>query len=303
MSIVEKKRSFVFPKLIHLFLVSFIVLSFSSCESEDNDTPEGEDSPIVNEETIGKLPERITHTYPDGFINSWEFEYEGNRLLKHKFYRGENLDQRLDYIYENGRLIRIEVRFSTDFLRTSIDIMYEGDFISQVVEKVFERHFDTGEGLIYLELTTTYTVSADGYNLHVVRDETVNDTGNPVDTDDIEEDYFYNEVIVIASNGSLVRNYDIDDNNKIDINDEYYYDDKNNIFKNIDQIEVINLMEKWNVNILRGTVNNLLTVKNEELIEAEFNYEYDADDYPISGIKNDYSYTGIKIEIEYIEEE
>ncbi|WP_196887595.1 hypothetical protein [Aureivirga sp. CE67] len=234
------------------FIVILLLLTFFSCSDDSDDVTEENETPT---ETVLMLKERKT-TYPDGEIFTEYFSYDD----------ADNLTSILDsdgykyeYIYENNKLIRIN------------SIAESGNMEDYVL-----LEYDSENRL------NSYTIYVSFDNVGLRVDLTYNPNGTITEKeykgDHDSQTTLINEITITIDNNQIT----LRDGEDLDYT--YEYDTKNGMYKNITNIEVLNLINIDFSGYIDCADNNILKIKEEEdgteIIYEEYQYTYNSDNYP-----------------------
>ena len=258
-------------KITKFLTIFSLLLLFTSC-SDDESTNNIDNNDDTNTETL--LRERITQ-YDNETITEF-FNYDSNKNLASII---DSDGFSYNYIYENNLLKRINYTDSDANIIDYTNLNYDdtNNLINYVVYIP-----DNDEGLKFdLEYNSDQTITIKEY-----RGDLVN------------QNSLIGESTINLSNKQKVSEI----GNDYSIN--YSYDNKNGIYKNISNIETLNLINiDFNGYIESGN-NNIIRINEEEngnnIIFDEYEYIYNNDNYPVSAT---YLYDGeLDSTIQYIYE-
>lgn len=213
-----------------------------------------------NDESL--LLKKMIWTETDGTIETEEFFYEGNNLTSITV-DGVLLNS---YEYENNILTRIN------------SYSENGDLIDYVITE-----YNSNNQLI---VYTVYIIDDNQgyrYELTYNADETITEkkyTGDLNSQTNLTSEY----IITIQNNQILMETFGANDNTS------YSYDTKNGIYKNISNLQTINLINIDFSGYIDGGQNNITSLTENEngniLYNEEYNYTYNSNNYPETS--NDY---------------
>ncbi len=206
-------------------LLSILVVTILSCSTESNDSSENPDS------TDNTLIKKIIYNAGTDDEYSETYSYDGNKLIS----VDEGDGDKTIYTYENDLLIK-EEHFLGGEVAAYTDIEYNSE---EKVIKLTEFWLEGSgiNGRIYEHKIT--------YN-----NETITDVLHVKDSD--TEFELWDTTTFYHENENISR---IADDNGYEL--IFTYDDKNGIFKNIHQIEVLNLLSnsEFGAGIYSNTTN------------------------------------------------
>ncbi len=260
--------------LKHLLLLIFCVGLFN-CETESTDPLEPE------METDNTLIKRIV--FNEGTSDEYTEVYsytDGNKLMS----VDDGFGFKNEFTYDGDFLVK-DNAFINGELAASVDIVYNSDEkIASYTETFFEP-----SGLDDRKFRNDFTYNNDGTltNKHYVN---FSNSGFELD---------YTETIILDGNGKNIIEISDNDDYKV----SYTYDDKNNAFKNIHAIEVLNILGENEFGaIIYGNTNNIISlVENgtpgSGLYNDKYEYTYNENNYPKTCIYKS-SYDGVPEDIE-----
>ncbi len=250
-------------------LTMLLIITFFSCSDESTNDDE------LPQENGLLLKERITD-YGGGDIQTETFSYDENNNLISILDSG---GYKYEYVYENNLLIRINYTEPN------------GSIIDYTV-----LEYNSNSEL------TSYTVFITSGNEGLRFDLTYNGDGTIT-----EKEYSGNhdsqtslisEDIITFNEGQILMETDTD------FQATYEYDTQNGIYKNVSNIEVLNLINIDFSGYIDSAENNLLKVTENDngtiTIHEEYQYTYNSSNYPETAT---YYYDGdLDSTIEYIYE-
>lgn len=222
-------------------LAAIALVLMTSCSGDD-------DSPNNNSDTV-LLKKRVI-TNEDGFVNTFEYQYDGNRLTKMTMSDDEEEIFNLNYTYSQDKLTKSERFEDSDLI---VRTLYSYDGQGRLSESTGYM-FHVLESGTYLQ-KTSYTYNSDGT---VSAEILVGEEGN------LEH---FSDALYKFENGNIIE-YTILGSDNV-----YTFDNKNNPMKNVFAIDVMNL------DLRMGGPNNMLSF-NGEGQPYTFTYTYNADGYP-----------------------
>ncbi len=251
-------------KLTYLFAIAFLICSCS----KDNALKNGDDNLLVS---------KIVAIWTNETVEVIDFVYEGNKLLTIKdlngmvttfSYNTEGLLTGITKDINSGAYINTYFVYDEDSELTSYTDFYNNT----------DNNIDTEDK------ATKYDIQIDNENNTILR---VYGGNHHSQTN------FIREEIVSYNNGNRVQ-----ENSGVN----YFYDDKNGLFKNIHALKTLRLLNQSSLNgiHINTSHNNVFDIKKSsddgEIIE-EFEYLYNDNNYPIRAT---YKVNGeMKADIEY----
>ena len=230
-------------------------------EEEEEEEPNTDDNTLIKKIIFNKgTDDETIETYT----------YEGHKLIKKEIEDNYFLegDYFVDYIYENDRLVRVN---ST----------YEGELDAYTIIT-----YNENDQVAY-------------YILHLIDDNTFKHVYNYNTDNTIKLEVYIGD---LDSQTTLSNSYTLSyegSNLLSQVNDEYelsfQYDNKNGIYKNIEQIEVINLVS-IDFGGLEGYTNNIIDRRdndededgNDVIIADTYEYIYNENGYPVTATYKDF---------------
>ena len=250
--------------MIKLKQILLIVLcsTLFNCETESTDTTDNssnDDSTLIKRIVYNKdTSDEFTEIY----------NYDGNKLTS------IDLSDNSKYVYsydDNNNLVG-ENYFEEDELIVSIDIEYNTeDKIATYTETFFEP-----SGLDDRQYEYIFTHNNDG---------TIT---NQIYVNYDNSDFELSRTETITLNGENIASISDDDGYTI----SFTYDDKNNAFKNIHAIEVLNILSENEFGaFIYGNTNNITSYiesddssNSDDNFTDRFEYTYNEKNYPITNI-------------------
>ncbi len=237
------------------FLLITLSITFFTCSTESVNNPEEE------ENTDSTLIKKIV--YDKGTANEYTetFNYEGNKLTSVDAGDGyKNI-----YTYDSDNNLIKDDFFEKNELIASVSLEYNSDDkVAMYIETFFE-----GSGLSDRQYKHVLTYNNDGTITSKVYGN-YNGTGFQLD---------FTEIITL--DGKNILEVSHNDGYKI----AYTYDKKNNAFKNIHAIEVLNMLSENEFgSLIYGNTNNILSfiesgASSYNYIDT-YEYTYNENDYP-----------------------
>lgn len=232
-----------------------LFMAMTSCSGDDSNE-------TVNPENA--LLKKTVTTYEDGSIETGEFTYEGNKLIK-MTYSEEEYDT---FLYNNDGLLAERRVFRTNN--------------AHEYKHIYEYN-DTNKLISYSEI---FVNSIGSYNTRVTFTYNSNNTITAMrylSLGEAEEELFDTSVITLTNNNiTSVNTQEASGINEYTTS--FTYDDKNNPFKNTYAYEVIMLTEYRH----GGGINNVLSESDSNdgvLYTSE--YEYNSNGYPTTMIDSE----------------
>ena len=243
----------------YFYLFLFAILCYS-CDSDSTDVMEDSSGELLIKQIkfISEYPE------DDEVIT---YNYNGNRLVDRRRMDGSIMDE---YMYENDKLSRINFyeEDEPNVVRAFTTFTYDGD--GKLVEYVVHSINQFGN---VFAVKSVLTNNADGTqigrqqftgNLQMQTNSTFTSTYN-------------------FENGNL-KNEDYDN---ADFDVDYFYDAQNGIHKNIEFVNILNILD-LNYGALESGQNNLLRKESQtglptSLFLESYTYTYNAQGYPETG--------------------
>lgn len=252
-----------------------LCIAVFSCSSESTETPNEEEQ----NNTDNTLLKRMVETY-DGETSTTTFTYDGNKLITYE----ESDGWKNVYTYENNKLVR-EDQYVDYELNAYLILEYNANGQLSSFKEYFLEPSGLGESVNNYILThnNDNTISIDMY----YGDENSQDEFYGTYT------YYLNEKN-ISKIESSVSSWSL----------TFNYDDKNGMFKNVHDIEVINITSQteFGAYYIRGNTNNSLSrIDTDEYGAATeaYEYTYNTNGYPKTATFTD-SYEGNMGTNEYV---
>ncbi|WP_298553404.1 hypothetical protein [uncultured Algibacter sp.] len=255
------------------FLLFILCATFFACSTESSNDKDDDE-----ETTDNTLLKKIV--YNKGTIDEYSetFSYDGNKLVSVDYGGGSFTD----YLYENGNLVRVN---------STIDGVVDA----------------------YTIITYNEDDKIGSYILHIIdnntfRYEFTHNSNNTIKLDayigDLNSQTTLSRTNLISYDGKNIISQVNDDDDDYEL--IFEYDNKNGVFKNVEQMEVINLvsidfggLEGFTENIKERTDNDFVDIYKET-----YDYTYNENGYPITAIYKDFYDGELEEEtlIEYIYE-
>lgn len=253
-------------KLIYLFAINLLI--FSCSENELSDSSKNTDDVLVN---------KIVAIWDNGTVEVIDFVYEGNKLI-----RIEELNNRLTtFTYDtNGLLKGITKDVNTGgYINTSFTYNEANELISYT-----DFYHNTDNNIESEDQAIKFEI------------QDLNSTDKVLKIFNGNHDsqtHFVKDELVYYNNGNRIREND---------NINYFYDNKNGLFKNIHAFKTLQLLNEAalsgiHINASRNNISNIKSSGEDGHITEAYDYSYNDDNYPI---KAHYKINGeIKATIEY----
>ncbi len=247
-----------------LLIISLVAL-FVACSSDDDSTTSDSNDNNNNTNDPGLLVRTISYDDETDIDDlTITFTYDGNKLIKSSGTGSANYLQTFDYTYENNQLKYIDGQWSDDFT----------------------------EGTSRIELnyvTDDYITIALDYGIVDSRSLTFNADGTITKSSNAGAGGLSTSTFTLDSNSNVISEDDDDPNDESLFS--YTYDTKNGAFKNVHQIDLLNLLSEdfggiqWD-----GNQNNVIYNENtywdgttDSIVETIF--IYNEHDYPVSAVE------------------
>lgn len=241
-------------------LLFTLCITFFACNTEPVNNPEEE-----QETTDNTLVKKIIYNKDtaDEYIEI--FYYDGNKLISVDAGDGD----KSVYTYENDNLVKDEY-FDGGILNASVTLEYNADeTLASFIETFFED-----SGLDDRQYKHVVTYNNDG--------TITNEIYGNYDNTGFELDYI--ETIIL--DGENIAEISDEDGFKTSIE----YDDKNNAFKNINAIEILNILSENEFGaLIYGNTKNIISYLESDSSTSDnyndsYEYTYNEKNYPISSI-------------------
>ncbi|WP_298419251.1 hypothetical protein [uncultured Kordia sp.] len=243
----------------HYFYLLFIAVLLSSCSENSDDEPPTSGALLIKEI-------RMMAIDPDDDDEIITYNYEGNRLIDRRYTDGSLMNE---YLYENDRLSRIN--------------FYEED--APNVLRAFTTFAYDGSGQLTQYIVHVYTLF--GSESAIRSELTYNADGTEIQSNQYIGNFQTQTIAGVSlsytfANGNLMReDYDV-----ADFDTDYFYDGQNGIHKNIEFINILNMLDQ-NYGALEGGQNNLIKkdirTGSSNVLTESYTYTYNAQGYPETG--------------------
>ncbi len=237
------------------FLLIALSITFFTCNTESVDNPD-------EETTDSTLIKKIVYDKGTSDEYTATFNYDGNKLISVD--AGDGYITK--YIYENDKLVRINDLESND-LHAYVTIQYNIDEKIGSYIIFFEKDNDHAEKHIFTYNSDNTMTESVYYGTYAV-----------------QETFSYSSIITFEGKNIMNEKWDDDDIEYI-----YTYDDKKGALRNIQHIDIINLISVDFGGLAEyGSVNNVTSLK--EIQDGtvnyfdEYEYIYDNNGYPKTSI-------------------
>ena len=235
-------------------ITSLLIVTFFSCSSEStNNDEQPQDNNLL-------LKQRITDN-GNGDILTETFSYDGNKLISII----DNEGTKYEYLYENNVLNRINLSGPNGIITeyTTLEYNSNNQLISYTVYMTFGN-----EGLRFdLTYNSDGTITVKEYlGDHNVQNSLIGD-----------------DIITIANGQRISESSQIEN-----FQSTYEYDSNNSIYKNISNIDILNLIDIDFNGYIDSKNNNLLRwIENDNgttYIFEEYTYTYNSSNYPETAV-------------------
>ena len=244
-------------QLTLLYFLAFIVLSCSTESTDTPDTPDDNDGVLIKKIIYNKgTSDEYTETY----------NYNGNKLIS----VDESDGYKTVYSYENDLLVK------------------EENFFGGILGEYTTIEYNSEKKVIKL---TEFWLEASGINGRTYEHRiTYNDNNTFTDIlygKDLDTDFILWSTSLFSHEGKNITKIADDDGYEL----IFTYDDKNGIFKNIHQVEVLNLLSNNEFgSLIYSNTNNVTSFieKDDGRIEhyskENYIYTYNDNGYPKNAI-------------------
>ncbi|ULC58091.1 hypothetical protein MBM09_09180 [Flaviramulus sp. BrNp1-15] len=244
---------------LNYFLLITLCLTLFACSTESTDTPNEETPEETEQPTDGILLKRIVETY-EGETYTTTFTYDGNKLITYDEGDGwKNI-----FTYEDEKLVR-EDQFAENELNAYVILEYNTDGSLSNFREYFLEPSGLG-GIVtknIFEYNTDNTITQTIYR------------GDATSQTDFSHTY-----IITMQNDNIKSIVDSHDSYS------YEYDDKNGVFKNIHNIEILNILSENEFGaLIFGNTNNVINANDFEGSDEyneTYEYTYNDNSYPVS---------------------
>ncbi|WP_055443140.1 hypothetical protein [Lacinutrix himadriensis] len=200
------------------------------------------------------LLKQMIWTESDGTVYTDEFFYDGNKLTSVT----ENGELAVDYVYENDLLARIN------------NYGFDG-----TLEDYVETEYNASNQLIAYTVYITNGNEGLRFELAYNTDGTI--TEKEYSGDFVSQTSLISEEIITIGNNQVLEENNVDGYEGV-----YTYDDKNGIYKNISNLQTLNLINVDFSRYVDGGQNNLLSLVEDgnAVPFEEYVYTYNSSNYP-----------------------